>query len=104
MGLMDVLRLAASNLRENRLRTALCALSVAVGAGALLLIAAVGLIGQQKVSEGIRTLGVSGLTVYVDDRGSGQALNAELADTITEAVAGVDCVMPIKALSGTVYA
>ncbi len=104
MGIMDILRLAASNLRENRLRTALCALSVAVGAGALLLIAAVGLIGQQKVSDGIRTLGVSGLTVYVDDRGSGQALSAELADTITEAVAGVDCVMPIKALSGTVYA
>ena len=39
----DLFRLAASNLRENPLRTALCALSVAVGTGALLLIAAIGL-------------------------------------------------------------
>ena len=37
MRTVDLLRLAAGNLRENPLRTALCALSVAVGAGALLL-------------------------------------------------------------------
>lgn len=104
MSVRDLLRLAVGNLRENRLRTVLCALSVAVGAGALLLIVALGLLGQQKLSEGIRTLGVSGLTVYVDDRGAGQALSATVADAMSQAVSGVDCVMPIKAQSGTVRA
>lgn len=104
MKLVDLLRLAAGNLRENPLRTALCALSVAVGTGALLLIAAIGLMGQAKVSEGLKTLGVSGLTVYLDDRGSGNPLSAELADQMEQAVAGVDSVMPIKAKSGTVRA
>lgn len=104
MSVRDLFRMAVGGLRENRLRTVLCALSVAVGAAALLLIAALGLMGQQKLAEGIRTLGVSGLTVYVDDRGAGQALSAAVADTMAQAVSGVECAMPIKALSGTVRA
>ena len=43
MRFFDLLRLAVGNLRENPLRTILCALSVAVGTGALLLIAAISL-------------------------------------------------------------
>lgn len=101
---IDLLRLAAGNLRENPLRTLLCALSVAVGTGALLLIAAIGLMGQEKVSEGLKTLGVSGLTVYLEDHGSGNPLSAELADRMEQIVAGVDSVMPIKAKSGSVRA
>ena len=104
MSVRDLFRMAVGGLRENWLRTVLCALSVAVGAAALLLIAALGLMGQQKLAEGIRTLGVSGLTVYVDDRGAGQALSAAVADTMAQAVSGVECAMPIKALSGTVRA
>ena len=83
MSVRDLFRMAVGGLRENRLRTVLCALSVAVGAAALLLIAALGLMGQQKLAEGIRTLGVSGLTVYVDDRGAGQALGAAVAEELS---------------------
>lgn len=104
MRFLDLLRLAVGNLRENPLRTILCALSVAVGTGALLLIAAIGLLGQEKVSEGLKTLGVSGLTVYLEDHGAGNPLSAELADRMEQAVAEIDSVMPIKAKSGTVRA
>lgn len=100
----DLLRLAVGNLRENPLRTMLCALSVAVGTGALLLIAAIGMLGQEKVSDGIKTLGVSGLTVYLEDHGAGNPLSAELANRMEQAVAEIDSVMPIKAKSGTVRA
>ena len=100
----DLFRLAAANLRENPLRTALCALSVAVGTGALLLIAAIGLFGQTQVQLALKTLGVSGLTVYLDDHGAGPPLSAELADTLEQAVAGIDSVMPIKAKTGNVRA
>ena len=100
----DLFRLAAANLRENPLRTALCALSVAVGTGALLLIAAIGLFGQAQVQAALQTLGVSGLTVYLDGHGAGTPLSAELADTLEQAIDGVDSVMPIKAKTGTVRA
>ena len=104
MRVPDLLRLAIGNLRENPLRTILCALSVAVGTGALLLIAAIGLLGQEKVSDGLKTLGVSGLTVYLEDHGAGNPLSAELADRMEQAVAEIDSVMPIKAKSGSVWA
>ena len=100
----DLFRLTASNLRENPLRTALCALSVAVGTGALLLIVAIGLFGQTQVQAALQTLGVSGLTVYLDGHGAGTPLSAELADTLEQAIDGVDSVMPIKAKTGTVRA
>ena len=48
MRLRDILSLAAHNLRESPLRTALCALSVAVGSGALLLILSIGLYGRNR--------------------------------------------------------
>lgn len=104
MRVPDLLRLAIGNLRENPLRTILCALSVAVGTGALLLIAAIGLLGQEKVSDGLKTLGVSGLTVYLEDHGAGNPLSSELADRMEQAVAEIDSVMPIKAKSGSVWA
>ena len=63
MRLRDILSLAAHNLRESPLRTALCALSVAVGSGALLLILSIGLYGRKQVDVGLQTLGVSGLSV-----------------------------------------
>lgn len=104
MRVADLLRLAIGNLRENPLRTILCALSVAVGTGALLLIAAIGLLGQEKISDGLKTLGVSGLTVYLEDHGAGNPLSAELVNQMEQAVAEIDSVMPIKAKSGTVWA
>ena len=104
MRAFDLFRLAAGNLRENPLRTALCALSVAVGSGALLLIAAIGLFGQTQLQAALRTIGVSGLTVYLDGYGAGNALSAELANTMEQAIAGIDSVMPIKAATGTVRA
>ena len=104
MRAVDLLRLAAGNLREKPLRTGLCALSVAVGTGALLLIAAIGLFGKGQVEATLQTLGVSGLTVHLDHDGTGNPLSAELADRLAQAVAEVDCAMPVKAKTGTVRA
>ena len=80
MRLRDILSLAAHNLRESPLRTALCALSVAVGSGALLLILSIGLYGRKQVDVGLQTLGVSGLSVYTESGHAGTILSAALAD------------------------
>ena len=102
MRLRDILSLAAHNLRESPLRTALCALSVAVGSGALLLILSIGLYGRKQVDAGLQTLGVSGLSVYTESGHAGAILSAALADEIEQDVDGIRTLMPIKAQSGTV--
>ena len=95
MRLVDLFRLALGNLRENPLRTGLCALSVAVGTGALLLIASIGLFGKAQVDVTLQTLGVSGLTVYLDNHGSGNPLSAELADQMGQAVEEIEQVIDV---------
>lgn len=100
----DCLRLAFDNLRQNPLRTMLCALSVAVGTGALLLIAVLGLFGRTQIQAGLQTLGVSGLTVYLDDRKEGAALDVQTVTKMTEALPQIASAMPIKAKTGSVRA
>ena len=100
MRLRDILSLAAHNLRESPLRTALCALSVAVGSGALLLILSIGLYGRKQVDVGLQTLGVSGLSVYTESGHAGTILSAALADEIEQDVDGIRTLMPLCALIG----
>ncbi len=104
MRYIDLIRLALGNLKENPLRTFLCAMSVAVGAGALLVILEAGLFGQASIDEGLDTLGVSGLTVYLDDKGSGTPLSAGVADKMEESLTGISSLMPIKAKGGNIRA
>lgn len=104
MKFVDILRLAFGNLKEKPLRTGLCVLSVAVGTGALMMISAAGVFGQTQVEEGLRTLGVSGLTVYLDEYGAGTPLSAEAADKMCGAIEGIGNLMPIKAKTGNVRA
>ncbi len=104
MRLIDIVKLAAVNLKGNPLRTGLCMLSVAVGTSALLVITSAGLFGQAKVDESLRTIGVSGLTVYLDERGTGTRLSAEVADKMEDAISGISTLMPIKAKTGSIRA
>lgn len=100
----DLLWLAWRGLRQNPLRTLLCGLSVAVGTGALSLIASLGLFGQRQIENGLQTLGVSGLTVYLDERTGGNPLTAQTVDALEQAVPQVQSAMPIKAKTGSVRA
>ncbi len=104
MRLVDLVRLALGNLKGSPLRTGLCVLSVAVGTGALLTITSAGLFGQAKVDESLRTVGVSGLTVYIDERGTGTRLSAEVADKMEDDISGIRSLMPIKAKTGSIRA
>lgn len=100
----DCFRLALSNLRENPLRTVLCALSVAVGAGALMLIAALGLFGQTQVEVSLQTLGVSGLTVYLDGYNGGNPLSVQTVNALEKDLPQVSHAMAIKVKTGSVHA
>ena len=65
----DVLRFSLRGIRTSPLRSALSALSVAVGTGALLIIASLGLFGRTQIENGLARIGVSGLAVSTDEGG-----------------------------------
>lgn len=88
MRLRDILSLAAHNLRESPLRTALCALSVAVEAVHCCLSFPLVCMGETG-GRGLQTLGVSGLSVYTESGHAGTILSAALADEIEQDVDGI---------------
>lgn len=81
----DVLRFSLRGIRTSPLRSALSALSVAVGTGALLIIASLGLFGRTQIENGLARIGVSGLAVSTDEGGAGTPLSAALAERMAQA-------------------
>ena len=100
----DVLRFSLRGIRTSPLRSALSALSVAVGTGALLIIASLGLFGRTQIENGLARIGVSGLAVSTDEGGAGTPLSAALAERMAQAVPGIKAASPVRAVGGTVAA
>lgn len=99
----DSVKAAFGNMCEKPIRTALCMISVAVGAASLFLIAAIGVFGRTQLSNMLNTLGVSGFTMYADSSNAGPALSAAVVEEMQEALPQVSYAMPIKAKMGTVF-
>lgn len=91
----DCVRLAAGNVFRHGLRAGLCVVSVAIGILSVTLISAMGETGRQVVSEQLDTLGISGLSVYIKDKKSGQALPAFAAQDIGESIPEVSAALPV---------
>src|SRR5262245_42080971 len=85
MSPLDSLQIAARALRVNKLRSALTALGIVVGVGAVVCMVSVGAGAQAEVSEKIRTLGANLLLVMPGARNSGGArLESGTQPTLTE--------------------
>lgn len=104
MRAQDTFRLACRDLLQQPLRTFLCALSVAVGTGALTLISSLALFANAQVNTSLHTLGLSGLVVYLEERTSGAVLSAETAQAMKDALPQVENAMPVKAKAGVIRA
>ena len=100
----DILRFSLHGIRRSPLRSLLSALSVAVGTGALLVIASLGLFGRRQVENGLALIGVSGLAVSTDENASGAPLSAALTERMAQAVPGIAAASPVRAVGGTVRA
>ena len=100
----DILRFSLRGIRRSPLRSLLSALSVAVGTGALLVIASLGLFGRRQVENGLALIGVSGLAVSTDENASGAPLSAALTERMAQAVPGIAAASPVRAVGGTVRA
>lgn len=101
MKLSDGIFLAIAQLCRRRTRSFLCSLSVSVGVIAMMLIASLGMFGQEQLRQGLQSVGLSGLAVYVSQNAPGQALTIAQADKITQALPEVSATLPIKAKTGS---
>lgn len=100
----DIFRFSLRGIRRSPLRSLLSALSVAVGTGALLIIASLGLFGRSQIESGLALLGVSGLAVSTDENAGGTPLSAALTERMVQAVSGIAAASPVRAVGGTVRA
>lgn len=96
----DLLGLAWGQIRRGGLRSGLCAGMVAVGVCAVLLIGAVGQCAQREMHTAIGSLGLRGMTCYLSDPETGDALTPAFADQITQALPEVRAAMPVKYRTG----
>lgn len=60
----DIFRIGAKNLRTNRMRTWLTAMSIAIGVASVVLIVSMSDSGKQAVSDELEKLGIHGMTLY----------------------------------------
>lgn len=101
MKFADGVFLAAVQMARRRMRAFLCAVSVGVGVLSMVLIASLGLFGERQLQQGMESVGLSGLTVYVSQAGQGQLLTAKHASALAATLPEVAAAMPVKVKSGT---
>lgn len=104
MRVFDCIQLSGKQLWRRKLRAGLCAAAVGIGIFAMLLIASLGLFGKQQMHQVVTHLGISGLTIYVSQKGNGQTLTAAHAQAIQSCFASVSCAMSVKAESAAYHA
>lgn len=97
----DILRLTVLQYRENRLRNFLCALAVTVGVFSLVLLSNIGSFAAAQVTGMLDEIGLQGMTVFLKDSKSGEALSTAFAACMEEQVENVDSVTPVKFAGGT---
>ncbi len=100
----DCVHLAGKQLVRRRLRVFLSAVSVGVGVAAMVLIAAMGMLGQTQAQAAVSRIGLRGLAVYLAQETRGQELTARHAEEILSCFSKVQYAMPIKAKTTAYHA
>lgn len=101
MRIADRLHVAVLHIIHGKLRSILCVLSVGIGILSMILITATGLFGKQMLANSIDSLGISGLTVYMEKYKQGDVFTTETATKIEELVSEAANAMAIKAKTGS---
>lgn len=90
----DIFKIGAKNLRNNRMRTWLTAMSIAIGVASVVLIVSMSESGQNAISNELDKLGIHGLTLYSKNVDT-MPLTVEDAESIKEKIPEVSGVLPI---------
>lgn len=100
MRLADRFRLSWGQTRRGGVRSLLCAGTVAVGVLAMSVIGAVGQYARGEMTEAVRSVGLRGMTCFLVEQQTGDALTPAFAEAVEQGVPGVDAAMPVKYLAG----
>ena len=97
----DLVRLAWGQVRRGGVRSLLCGCTVAIGVCAISVIGAVGNVAQDEMHEAIHAIGLRGMTCYLEDASTGEALTPAFAEAVMESCPAVQAAMPVKYLNGS---
>lgn len=97
----DIIHLACLQMRFNKLRSMLCLSAVAVGIFSLILITNIGSFASGQIHEMLQSLGLEGMTVYIEDAENGEVLTAAFASHIEQEIGEIAAATPVKFAVGT---
>ena len=97
----DLVRLAFGQVRRGGVRSLLCGCTVAIGVCAISVIGAVGQVAQDEMHTAIHSLGLRGMTCYLEDAAAGEALTPAFAETVMDSCPDVQAAMPVKYQTGS---
>ncbi len=90
----DIFIIGAKNLRTNRMRTWLTAMSIAIGVASVVLIVSMSDSGQQAISDELDKLGIHGMTLYSKNVET-MPLTIEDVQKIKEKIPEISDVLPL---------
>lgn len=96
----DLIRLALGQIRRGGVRSLLCGCTVAVGVCAISVIGAIGDVAQAEMHAAIHSIGLRGMTCYLEDVRAGEVLTPAFADAVVAACPEIEAAMPVKYQSG----
>lgn len=96
----DLVRLAFGQVRRGGVRSLLCGCTVAIGVCAISVIGAVGDVAQDEMHEAIHSIGLRGMTCYLEDAQTGEVLTPAFADAVMASCPDVQAAMPVKYQTG----
>ena len=97
----DIIHLACLQIRFNKIRSSLCLSAVAVGIFSLILITNIGSFASDQIHEMLQSLGLEGMTVYIEDAENGEALTTAFASHIEQEIEEISAATPVKFAVGT---
>lgn len=97
----DLVRLAFGQVRRGGVRSLLCGCTVAIGVCAISVIGAVGQVAQDEMHTAVHSLGLRGMTCYLEDAAAGEALTPAFAETVMDSCPDVQAAMPVKYQTGS---
>ena len=97
----DIIHLAYLQVQFNKLRSILCLSAVAVGIFSLVLITSVGSYASDEINDMIQSLGLDGMTVYLENERNGEVLTAAFAEHLEQKIEEIASATPVKFAIGT---
>lgn len=101
MRFWDKVGMAWQQVRAGGMRSGLCMSAVGIGVCAMVIIGGIGQYTAQVAEQAVHSLGLQGMTTYLDESDSGEQLLPAFAQTMVEQIDEITTAMAVQFVSGS---